>query len=496
MALPGFGQMLMFEETFSEPGFEQRWEKCGVGGVYDPVEKAVRFTSQKPGEDYLIYHLDDAQYRGRRIQFEAEVKGENLTQSKVSYLNSKLKISFKSAEPGDHYPEATRKTGTYDWWKSTRLFLCPNDATDVMITIGLQDVTGTYWVKNLRVYDVPIYAGQPYTPSTDSVQKTTRYRGVDTGRREGWSEQDFIDLKNWHVNIIRYQMLPYSIPANTREEYEAWIDIEMGKIDAFLVLARKYGMKAVLDLQKGPGTQTFELGSNRMSWDIRDQDLLISTWEKLAAHYKGNQDVIYGYDILNEPRENDFVYVPGGGVEWQLLVERAIEAVRKIDPDTPIIVEATQWSSPAGFRSLKPINGGKLIYSPHFYSPGSFTHQFIRTNRTATTYPGEIRNEVWDKERLRQELAPAVEFQKKYNVPMFLGEFSAVRWGDGADRWLQDAIELFEEYGWDWCYHSFREYNGWDLEKDGPREKPEPSADNPRKRVVLGFFEKNTGEQD
>ena len=490
-SLPSAAQSLLVEESFAQPGFEKDWRVVGNGGAYDPAEKAVRFVSAKPGADYLILPLDAAKVRGKRIQFEAEVKGKDLSQSATSYFNSKLKISFDSAEPGEHNPEARRKTGTYDWWKATRLFVCPQDATNVIVTIGLQDVTGTYWVRNLRVWDLPVYSGQPYTPSAAPVQTATRYRGVDTGRREGWSEQDLVDLRAWGVNIVRYQMLPYGTPADTRDDYLAWIAGEMEKIDRFLVLARKYGMKVVLDLQKGPGTQTFELGSNRMSWDIRDQDLLIEVWQRLAGHYKGNEDVIYGYDILNEPRENDYVYVPGGGVEWQLLAERAVAAIRAIDPETPIIVEAVEYSAPGAFARLKPINGRNLIYSPHFYAPGSFTHQFIRTNRTAWSYPGKIGKETWDKERMRRELAPALAFQRKYNVPMFLGEFSAVRWADGADRWLQDATELFEEYGWDWCYHSFREYQGWSLEMEGPRDHPVPSADNARKRVLLQLFQRN-----
>lgn len=44
---------------------------------------------------------------------------------------------------------------------------------------------------------------------------------------------------------------------------------------------------------------------------------------------------------------------------------------------------------------------------------------------------------------------------------MFVGEFSAVRWAPGAARWLQDSVDLFEEMGWDWAYHSTAGWNGW-----------------------------------
>ena len=44
----------------------------------------------------------------------------------------------------------------------------------------------------------------------------------------------------------------------------------------------------------------------------------------------------------------------------------------------------------------------------------------------------------------------------------------------------------FEEYGWDWCYHAFREWKAWSVEHEGPdRDHMVPSKDNPRKRALL-----------
>jgi hypothetical protein len=33
-------------------------------------------------------------------------------------------------------------------------------------------------------------------------------------------------------------------------------------------------------------------------------------------------------------------------------------------------------------------------------------------------------------------------------------------------RISSDCIELFEEFGWDWSYHAFREWSGWSVEDD------------------------------
>ena len=76
--------------------------------------------------------------------------------------------------------------------------------------------------------------------------------------------------------------------------------------------------------------------------------------------------------------------------------------------------------------------------------------------------------------------------QLRHGAKIYCGEFSAAAWAPGADAWRRDCIDLFEEYGWDWTYHAFREWNGWSVEHEGPdAEHLVPSADNPRKRALL-----------
>ena len=69
--------------------------------------------------------------------------------------------------------------------------------------------------------------------------------------------------------------------------------------------------------------------------------------------------------------------------------------------------------------------------------------------------------------------------------------FSARARAEGADRYLRDCIELFEEYGWDWTYHSFREAPTWDVEKEWKDGRHVPSAGNARKTVLLNALKKN-----
>ncbi|MPM97310.1 hypothetical protein SDC9_144483 [bioreactor metagenome] len=180
-------------------------------------------------------------------------------------------------------------------------------------------------------------------------------------------------------------------------------------------------------------------------------------------------------------------YLKESADPWADISEQLVKAIREIDPDTPIITEPD-------FTRTRPIAGKNIIYSPHFYSPHSYTHQGV-LGQVRWSYPGVIDGVYWDKEQLRVSMKDAIEFQKKYNVPIFVGEFSVINWAKGGDRYLKDMIELFEEYGWDWTYHAFREYPGWSVEHEGiDWHKIVPSADNPRKQVLLEALGRNRTE--
>ena len=131
-----------------------------------------------------------------------------------------------------------------------------------------------------------------------------------------------------------------------------------------------------------------------------------------------------------------------------------------------------------------------IIYQVHMYHPDSFTHQGVGTRPVGIRWPDESKG--WNRADLRATLAPVRDFQRRHDAKIYVGEFSAIAWAPGAEEYLRACIDLFEEYGWDWTYHAFREWDAWSLERepDGPRSV-RPSADNPRKRVVLEALRKN-----
>ena len=222
------------------------------------------------------------------------------------------------------------------------------------------------------------------------------------------------------------------------------------------------------------------------------QDAFVDTWIKLATKYK-DSPMIWGYDLLNEPSETK---IPEGQgiLNWRDLTEKTAKAVRKIDPVKPIIIEPAPWGGPEPLDYFEPIDVSNVVYSVHMYKPGQFTHQGVHDNKIGIEYPGKINNVYWDKEKLREALRPAIEFQEDYGVQIYIGEFSAIRWApnNSAVRYLKDVIDIFEEYQWDWAYHAFREWSGWSVEH-GTDKNSEKKSETPTDRELLlrSWFEKN-----
>ena len=100
----------------------------------------------------------------------------------------------------------------------------------------------------------------------------------------------------------------------------------------------------------------------------------------------------------------------------------------------------------------------------------------------------------WDRDYIRNAVKQVRIFQEKHKCRIYVGEFSAVGYAPGADQWIRDAIAVFEEYGWDWTYHAFREWAGWSVEHEADDPVAEHPTkyhrvtDSPRKQALLEGF--------
>ena len=316
----------------------------------------------------------------------------------------------------------------------------------------------------------------------ERVSKDSRRRGVMLPGRVP-TEDDFKTLSEWGVTLVRYQMVgaprAKKDGADGLADFNSWLDVKLDVLEkTVLPLARKYGMKVTVDLHDAPGGRDNVRGM-KILLGGKFTDAFVDAWRRIAKRFRGNEDVIYGYDLVNEPNQSRIA-----PVDYWTIQRMAAEAIREIDPETTIIIESNGWDVPSTFSYLSPLDLDNVIYQVHLYEPMDFTHQGIHDRPIGAAWPDEDKKR--DRDFIRRTLAPVRDFERRHGAKIYVGEFSAATWATGAENYLRDCIAVFEEYGWDWTYHAFREYQGWSVEHEstGPSDI-RPSSDNPRRRVLL-----------
>ena len=436
--------------------------------------------------------------RGCTLRGAAMVKAEGVSAKPNPWNGIKCMLAIETPDR-KLWPQAALETGTFDWRRAVFSTKVPADATAVTLVLGLEQVTGKVCFD-----DVKITIAKLPTTAKPAPAPGIAFKGHDLPRLRGAMIGPHIDEdglrtlgRDWNANLIRWQLIRHGRPGqpSSLADYDAWLEGELKRLDAALPLCQRYGIYVVVDLHSPPGGKSTVSGyvgsDDRLFTDRAVQDKFVDVWRGIARRYQGAQP-IWGFDLANEPVEE---FVEEGCDDWHDLAERTARAIREIDPQRTIIVEAPPWGSPESLADFTPLAVPNVVYSAHMYVPGSFTHQGVhQRDQSPVSYPGEIEGKHWDKAALEAALQPVIDFQRDYNVHIYIGEFSAIRWapGDSACRYLRDVIEIFEQHGWDWSYHAFREWNGWSVEHGPDRNDTQPTAQPTDRQLLLReWFGKN-----
>ncbi len=435
--------------------------------------------------------------RGCRVRGSALVRAGGVTDRPNPWNGIKLMLVIQGPG-GTTYPQAPVETGTFDWRRVGFTVRIPADATNVTVVLGLEQVSGKVWFDDVKFTIIR----PPVTAQPKPVAGPT-FRGHPLSRLRGAMVSPNIDPdslrvlgQDWKANLIRFQLIRFGRPgqASGVDTYDQWLEGELRKLDAILPLCEKYGIFVVVDLHSPPGgkaTVSGYVGSDSgLFTDRQAQEKFVEVWRRIASRYRGAK-AIWGYDLANEPVEDDSA---DSCDDWQTLAERTARAVRAIDPERAIIIERSSWGGPDGLSDFVPIAVSNVVYSVHMYLPHAFTHQGVHQQGPSYSYPGVIEAKQWDKAALEQALQPVIAFQNRYNVHIYIGEFSAIRWAPdkSACRYLSDLINIFEAHGWDWSYHAFREWSGWSVEHGSDRQDTQPSTSpTDRQRLLCDWFGRN-----
>lgn len=324
-------------------------------------------------------------------------------------------------------------------------------------------------------------------PKAQAPQKEDRYalppkiRGINTQTDRGNLRPEMARLfAEWGVNVVRVNFetdaTAYGIPyekgvqpsqADPLAPYRSNIAL----LKEFSRACKQYNIKIIVAADNIHGRKLdyfYKMGGDDFSKGLKAH--LLEFWKGFATEFKDDTTIV-AYDVLNEPNYAGRDPSKGTADAWTKdIFPAALAEIRSVNPDIWVITMPWPWGLAWGFVNMPHYDDPRVIYSFHIYSPHQYTHQGVRANadtRGKLTYPGMLKEydtspEVyWDANEYRKVVQPVIDFQKKYNARILIGEFGVVRWAPGREKYIADVIGIFDENGWDWLYHSFGEWSGW-----------------------------------
>lgn len=315
-------------------------------------------------------------------------------------------------------------------------------------------------------------------------------------------ERNFADFAATGGNLVRIYFANRPL-RNMTPPYE-YNEQNFALLDHDLDICQKYNLQAIVDPHTFPGMEgsVFTTHAKDPLWhEGKYAELAIQLWTVLAKRLSQRGSVVAGYDLLNEPALPNMGQ-RGTPADWNGLAARIVAAIRTQDATHPVIIESPLLSLGGGrfaarFNdSFASYLGGppdpNVVYSLHMYDPMEFTYQGVDHNPMPVDYPGMIDGEMWDASRIAKYFAPVLAFQRRYHVPIYIGELSSVRWsGDAGNRYLHDVIEYAEAHQWSWTYHEWRGADAWDAEKSNySRDDHQRRTSTPRLELLKSYWKR------
>lgn len=277
------------------------------------------------------------------------------------------------------------------------------------------------------------------------------YRGVNLG---GWlsqcdysqerldtfiTEADIEKIASWGLDHVRLP-IDYNVVENDDGTYK---EDGFTRIAKAIEWCKKNHLNIVLDLHKTLGF-SFDFGEKQSGFFENEklQERFYLLWEELAKHFGSYSDQV-AFELLNEVTDKSFIDT------WNKVSAKCIERIRKYAPDTLILVGSYYNNSACAVKDLAAPADDKVIFNFHCYDPLKFTHQ-------GATWTDQIDPEeriAFDDTDITPAFfddffASAIETAKRYNTPLYCGEYGVIDRVSGEDtlKWYKAINSIFEKY--------------------------------------------------
>ncbi|MBQ9609579.1 MAG: cellulase family glycosylhydrolase [Lachnospiraceae bacterium] len=288
------------------------------------------------------------------------------------------------------------------------------------------------------------------------------------------AEKDFKKASDWGLDHVRIP-IDYNL---VEDEEGNYLDEGIAYIQNAVRLCKKYNLNMVLDVHKTAG-YSFDFGENEEGFFDSDklQERFYRLWEMLAGHFGNNKNI--AFELLNEVTDSKY------SDKWNEISTECIKRIRKIAPDTYILLGGYWNNSVEALKDLAMPYDDKVVYNFHCYEPLIFTHQGAywvpdMPSDLRISYPDTVENykkahQIISKNTLSiydfiktpkadaavfEELfAEAVRIAEERNVALYCGEYGVINLADmdSTLRWYKDINSVFTKYNIGRCAWSFKE---------------------------------------
>jgi Cellulase (glycosyl hydrolase family 5) len=237
--------------------------------------------------------------------------------------------------------------------------------------------TGAFSVRGTRILKSN---GEQYIPLGVTIFGLAKYN---------WSVQEASDIAKinsianfWHGNIVRLQISPVLLDANT-DGYLAAVENEVRT-------AESDGLNVILSAQYEKTNRKRHHG--RKSVENPD-DSTVTFWKTIAPIY--SKDSRVWFDLFNEPAGvgNSFEIWKNGG-NGVIGMQTLVNDIRAVAPNNVILAEGPDYARTLHGLAGDTLSGGNIVYSVHPYLHSTKTLPLSEWQLIWKSYWGNIATEL------------------------------------------------------------------------------------------------------
>lgn len=254
------------------------------------------------------------------------------------------------------------------------------------------------------------------------------------------SEEDIKTIAAWNTDHVRLPV-DYNLLEDDSGNFK---DDGFAYIDNAVNWCKSAGLNIIIDLHKTAG-YSFDKGENESGFFENSdlQERFMKLWEHIAERYAVSDGTI-AFELLNEVTEQSY------SATWNRLIRSCIERIRKLAPDTFILVGGYWQNNPDAVPDLEAPFDDKVIYNFHCYDPMNFTHQgayWVDGMDTSFRMGFDKCDPPVTPEYFIGRFTRAYEAAKKNGTVLYCGEYGVIENAEPQDvvKWFKAINSAFEK---------------------------------------------------